>query len=74
MYLRYQKGSKHGEQHKNKAKQESYKNQRRPLKNENLPLILSSSESLLEDFIELESQVRYHIKIEASVYGELTLT
>jgi len=51
----YQRSSKSSV--KSKSKQDSGQNQRRKLKNDNLPLIFKSSEFLLEDFIELESQV-----------------
>ena len=40
----------------NKSKQSSKKTKRK-LRNENLELMLKSSETLLEDFIELECQV-----------------
>jgi hypothetical protein len=42
----------------NKAKQ-SNKKTKRKLRNENLEFMLKSSETLLEDFIELECQVCY---------------
>lgn len=34
-------------------------NQRRKLKNDNLELIIKSSEHLLEDFVELDAQVEF---------------
>jgi hypothetical protein len=52
MYQRSHKNSV-----KSKSKQDLGQNQRRKLKNDNLQLIFKSSEFLLEDFIELESQV-----------------
>jgi hypothetical protein len=38
--------------------QQSNSKQRRKLRNDNLDLILKSSEALMEDFIELEVKVR----------------
>ena len=51
MYFRYHKSKSH-----DKSKRKNSLN-RRKLKNENLDLMLKSSETLLEDFIELEVQV-----------------
>ena len=33
---------------------------RRPLRNENLPVLLESTQFLLEDFVELEAQVNHY--------------
>ena len=54
LFQMYQRSRRSSE--KAKEKNDLNQNQRRLLKNENLQLIFKSSEYLLEDFIELESQ------------------
>ena len=53
MYFRYRKKSQ-----SDKSNRNSIVNYRRKLKNDHLELMLKSSETLLEDFIELEVQVQ----------------
>lgn len=54
MYFRYSKKGK-----SEKSQRNSIVSCRRKLKNDNLELMLQSSETLLEDFIELEVQVNF---------------